>query len=88
MENRYPSSSYKSTYKKMMRSLDDIAGHDLEDRFMEDMIKHHNGAITMAKQVLEVSQRAEIVKFANDIINVQSSEITEFQKLLDAKDRH
>jgi uncharacterized protein (DUF305 family) len=42
----------------------------------------------MAKQVLEVSQKPEIVKFANDVINAQSTEITEFQKLLDAKDRH
>lgn len=71
----------------MMRPLNN-AGHDLEDQFMEDMIKHHQWAITMAKQVLEVSQKPEIVKFANDVIDAQSSEIAEFQKLLDAKDRH
>lgn len=87
LSTRYPSSSYKVTYQNMMRPLDK-AGHDLEDQFMEDMVKHHQWAITMAKQVLEVSQKPEIVKFANDVINAQSTEIAEFQKLLDAKDRH
>lgn len=83
----YPSSTYKATYQNMMRPLNK-AGHDLEDQFMEDMIKHHQWAIKMAKEALEISQKPEIVKFANDVINAQSSEITEFQKLLDSKDRH
>lgn len=86
--NWYPSSTYKITYQKMMRPLESLKSHDLEDQFMEDMIKHHEWAIQMAKQVLEISQKPEIVKFANDVINAQSSEIAEFKKLLAAKDRH
>lgn len=42
----------------------------------------------MAQQVLDISQRPEIVQFANDVINAQSNEIAEFKKLLDEKDRH
>ncbi len=88
LTSRYPSSSYKPTYQNMMRPLDKVSWHDLEDQFMDDMIKHHEWAIKMAEQVLEISQKPEIVKFANDVINTQSSEIIEFQKLLDTKDRH
>lgn len=84
----YSSSTYKASYQNMMRPLDMISWHDLEDQFMEDMIKHHEWAIKMAQQVLDISQKPEIVKFANDVINAQSSEITEFKKLLDTKDRH
>ena len=36
----------------------------------------------MANAVLEVSQRPEIVKMANDIIRAQSAEIAKFKELL------
>ncbi len=36
----------------------------------------------MATEVLEVSQRPEIVKMANDIIRSQNAEIATFKKLL------
>lgn len=88
MSSWYPSSTYNATYQSMMRPLDKVSGHDLEDQFMEDMIKHHAWAIQMAQQVLDISQRPEIVQFANDVINAQSNEIAEFKKLLDEKDRH
>ncbi len=84
----YPNSTYKSNYKAMMRSLTNLTDHELEDTYMEDMVKHHEAAIAMAKQVLDISQKPEIVKFANDVIATQSNETTEFKKLLDAKDRH
>ena len=36
----------------------------------------------MAEEVLEVSQRPEIVKMANDIIHTQNAEIAKFKELL------
>ncbi len=36
----------------------------------------------MAGEVLEVSQRPEIVKMANDIIRSQKAEIAKFKQLL------
>ena len=88
LQARYPTSTVKADYMAMMRDLSKLSWHELDDAFMEDMIKHHEEAIHEATEVLEVSQRPEIVTLANDVIDLQSSEITEFQKLLDAKDRH
>ena len=36
----------------------------------------------MAGEVLDVSQRPEIVKMANDIIRTQNAEIAKFRELL------
>lgn len=66
----------------MMRNLTKLSAHERDDAFMEDMIKHHEGAVHMAGEVLEVSQRPEIVKMANDIIRTQNAEIAEFKELL------
>jgi len=42
----------------------------------------------MAEQVLDITQRPETVKFANDVIAAQSKEKIEFQRLLDDGNRH
>ncbi len=46
-----------------------------EKQFVEDMIVHHQAAVTMANQVLKLNPRAEVKKLANDIISAQTSEI-------------
>jgi len=84
----YPDSTYVPTYKNMMRPFGKLAGHELEDQFMEDMIMHHEWAIQMAEQVFDVTQRPEIVQFANNVIATQSDEINQFSKLLDNNNRH
>lgn len=78
----YPASTLNPQYMPMMRDLTKLSGHDLDDAFMEDMIKHHEGAIHMAEDVLEISQRAEIVTTAKNIISSQESEIATFKKML------
>ncbi len=82
MKSWYPNSALKVSYMQMMRDLSKLSGHDLDDVFMEDMIKHHEWAVHMAGEVLEVSQRPEIVKMANDIIRSQKAEIAKFKQLL------
>jgi uncharacterized protein (DUF305 family) len=37
----YSSSDYVPMYQNMMRPLDKLSGHDLDDRYMKDMIMHH-----------------------------------------------
>ncbi len=78
----YPNSTLKTEYMPMMRDLTKLSSHDLDDAFMEDMIKHHEGAVHMAEEVLDVSQRPEIVKMAKDIISAQNAEIATFKKML------
>ena len=83
MKAWYPNSTLKVSYMQMMRDISKLSGHDLDDVFMEDMIKHHEWAVHMAEEVLEVSQRPEIVKMANDIIRSQNAEIAKFKELLE-----
>ncbi|GAB0174625.1 MAG: hypothetical protein HHAS10_05040 [Candidatus Altimarinota bacterium] len=82
MKTWYPNSTLKINYMPMMRDLSKLSDHDLDDAFMEDMVKHHEGAVHMAEEVLEVSQRPEIVQMANDIIRTQNAEIKKFKELL------
>jgi uncharacterized protein (DUF305 family) len=49
------------------------AGFDL--RFLNAMIPHHQGAVTMGKDVLQKSKRPEMKKFAQSIVKSQQAEI-------------
>ncbi len=44
-------------------------------RFIDSMIEHHRGAISMAQQALDESERAEIKQLAQNIIGSQQQEI-------------
>ncbi|MGL5078297.1 MAG: DUF305 domain-containing protein [Waterburya sp.] len=50
---------------------------DYDLRFIDAMIPHHEGAVIMAKNVLEHSQRPELRQLATKIINAQDQEITQ-----------
>jgi uncharacterized protein (DUF305 family) len=54
------------------------ANYDL--RFIDGMIPHHEGAVFMAKEALQKSQRPEIKKLANEIIKAQEKEISELKQ--------
>jgi uncharacterized protein (DUF305 family) len=54
------------------------ANYDL--RFIDAMIQHHQGAVNMAKDVLNKSQRAETKKLAGDIIKAQEKEINQMKQ--------
>ncbi len=49
-------------------------------RFIDSMVLHHQGAIDMAQQVLQKSQRPEMKKLAKDIIIAQTKEIKEMEQ--------
>jgi uncharacterized protein (DUF305 family) len=49
-------------------------------RFIDAMIPHHEGAVVMAKEALQKSQRPEIKQLATDIIKAQNQEITEMRQ--------
>lgn len=54
------------------------ANYDL--RFIDGMIPHHQGAVVMAKEAQQKSQRAEIKKLADDIIKAQEKEIAQMKQ--------
>jgi uncharacterized protein (DUF305 family) len=59
----------------MSKGLENKSGNDFDQEFLKEMIVHHQGAVDMAKLVLQKSKRPELLKMANDIINVQTKEI-------------
>jgi uncharacterized protein (DUF305 family) len=48
-------------------------------RFIDSMIVHHQGAVDMAKDLKNNTQRPELLKLADDIIKAQEAEITQMQ---------
>lgn len=82
LKNWYPNSTMKKEYMSKMWDLAKLSSHDLDDAFMEGMVKHHEWAIHMAGEVLDVTQRPEIVTLAKNIIKTQNEEIAAFKKML------
>jgi uncharacterized protein (DUF305 family) len=65
----------------MMMSQDlGAADAEFDLRFINAMIPHHEGAVTMAKDALSKSKRPEIKKLAQEIAKAQEIEIKEMQQ--------
>ncbi len=71
-----------------MLSDDDLArleaapGAEAGRLFVEQMIAHHEGAIEMARTALADAQSPDVRQLAQQVIDDQSTEITEMQELL------
>jgi uncharacterized protein (DUF305 family) len=65
-------------HKDMALALTGDADHD----FAQSMIPHHQGAIDMARIVLEHGKDPEIRKLAQDVIAAQEQEIAELKQWL------
>lgn len=59
----------------MMMGVSGKAGDDLDRAFLEGMIVHHEGAISMSQELLRGTQRPELIKLGNEIISAQTKEI-------------
>jgi uncharacterized protein (DUF305 family) len=67
--------------QSMMMSMDLGASDSKFDlRFINAMIPHHEGAVTMAEEALKKSQRPEIKQLATEIIRDQQQEIAQMQQ--------
>lgn len=66
--------SFKSNSQSMMQNPNGIDAH-----FIEQMIPHHDDAITMAKLALVKANRPEIKQLAQNIIESQSKEIDQMK---------
>jgi len=68
-----------------MQELADATGVDAEIRFLQLMIRHHEGGIVMARAVLALSNRREIVQMARSIEDGQGAEIALMRDMLIAR---
>jgi len=71
-----------NSYQPMMRDLSQLSGAALDQRFLEDMIPHHMGAIMMAQSVRPYIEHQEVTDMANAIMTTQTAEIEVMQELL------
>jgi len=70
-----------------MAKLGELKGPAFDKAFLEGMIKHHGGALTMVKELMEspgAVQQAEIFGFVSDVQADQQAEINRMRKMLAA----
>ncbi|RKS04880.1 uncharacterized protein (DUF305 family) [Nocardiopsis sp. Huas11] len=58
-------------------------GDEFDQLFVELMTTHHQGAITMAEEVLEEGKDHTVLRMANDVIAEQNSEISRMAEVLE-----
>ena len=66
-----------------MGALADAEGAEFDRMWLTMMIEHHEGAITMAQDVLATTEDDEVKAMAEDIITAQEAEIATMQALLE-----
>jgi uncharacterized protein (DUF305 family) len=74
--------AYKAAMMTMHENMEMEYTGDADTDFLEGMIPHHQGAVDMAKVVLEYGEDPEIRALAEQIIADQEEEIATMQQLL------
>jgi uncharacterized protein (DUF305 family) len=73
---------------EQMEALRKARGAEFDYLFLTGMIQHHNGALTMVKDLFDTAgagQDAELFTFATDADNTQRAEIRIMQSMLEKK---
>jgi uncharacterized protein (DUF305 family) len=65
-----------------MKQLEGAKGAEFDRMWMQMMIKHHEGAIDMARTELSKGSSSEAKALAQKVVDAQQAEITEMQGLL------
>jgi len=64
----------------MSKQLEGLTGDDYDKAFIEMMIDHHEGAVSMAKLSDTRAKHDEVKQLSKDIITAQEKEITEMKQ--------
>ena len=73
---------------KQMDALRNAKGKEFDELFLTGMIQHHNGALTMVKDLFDTAgagQDAELFNFASDVDSGQRAEIKIMKTMLGEK---
>src|SRR5436309_2247031 len=73
-----------SMMNQMPVSAPDAAKQPYDLQFIDTMIVHHEGAITMSQMVISKTARPELKAFAQQIIDDQTKEIAQLKQWRDA----
>jgi len=65
-----------------MASLSDSRGADFDRAWLQMMIAHHQGALSMAEEVLAATDDPQVTALANAVVKGQQAEIDTMQQLL------
>ena len=65
-----------------MATLQNAQGVDASKLFLQQMIQHHQGAITMAQNEINTGQYPPAVAMAHSIVTSQQQEINTMQNIL------
>jgi uncharacterized protein (DUF305 family) len=68
-----------------LQRLRDANGVDAEIQFLQLMIRHHEGGIVMARAILGLTHRRELIQMATSIEDGQRVEIENMRTMLDAR---
>lgn len=72
--------NYSGMMGMMGMNSNRMMGGNIDKRFIEEMIPHHESAIVMAKLAQKKATQPEVKTLANNIISSQSEEITTMQQ--------
>jgi uncharacterized protein (DUF305 family) len=68
-----------------VNSLDTLPIEEAEIKFLQLMIRHHEGGVFMAQDVLEKTNNAVVKRLAESIVASQSGEVTYMESLLEKR---
>ncbi len=67
---------------EQMTALEKAKGAAFDKLYLQDMIKHHEGAVMMAQQELDSGENPQVKALAQTIIDAQTKEISEMKQML------
>lgn len=73
------SHSMQAMVDAMNEKLEGKVGDEFDKVFLEEMIIHHQGAVSMAGRALVQSNRLKVKTFANEIITAQTDEMVKME---------
>ena len=68
--------------EEAMAELQTLSGEAFDARFLELMIEHHRGAVTMAQTALDEGQHPDVQELAEKVVTDQEAEIEQMEQLL------